>query len=343
MQEELSQIFERSADEEFHNSSPLYEHLSLAIAKDPEMLSLAAHCRKGERAPNLFFAAVHLLFLKGTRHPLSLYYQGLSGSSLGTDDPYPTFRSFCLEYDEEIRSVISARMVQTNEVSRGACLVPAFVLVSRGAKGRPLHLVEIGANAGLKLLWDRYAYDYGEMRRCGDMNSPVQIKCAVKGNSIPPLPERFPDVSARVGIDVNPLDVSDREHALWLRALVWPEHSERAELLRRALQVARQNQPTLIRGDGVESLPAIVEAVPKDSVLCIVRMFTPIAPISRNRLSSLVAAYGAKRDVFMISSRSHGRDESELLLRSFVNGITTEKCVAYFQNHGAWIEWLDAG
>ena len=77
MQEELSQIFERSANEEFHNSSPLYEHLSLAIVKDPEILSLAAHCRKGERAPNLFFAAVHLLLLKGTRHPLSLYYQGL--------------------------------------------------------------------------------------------------------------------------------------------------------------------------------------------------------------------------------------------------------------------------
>src|SRR5437660_6817242 len=36
----------------------------------------------------------------------------------GTDDPYPTFRSFCLEYDEEIRSLISARLVQTNEVRR---------------------------------------------------------------------------------------------------------------------------------------------------------------------------------------------------------------------------------
>src|SRR5205823_12258774 len=66
MQEELSQIFERGANEEFHNSSPLYEHLSLAIAKDPEILSLAAHCRKGERAPNLFLAVVHLLLLKVT-------------------------------------------------------------------------------------------------------------------------------------------------------------------------------------------------------------------------------------------------------------------------------------
>jgi Uncharacterized protein conserved in bacteria (DUF2332) len=111
MQEELSQIFDRFANEEFHNSSPLYEHLSLAIAKDPEMLSLAAHCRKGGRAPNLFFAAVHLLLLKGTRHPLSLYYKSLSGSCAATAVPYPTFRAFCLEYDEEIRSLISAHLV----------------------------------------------------------------------------------------------------------------------------------------------------------------------------------------------------------------------------------------
>src|SRR5437667_11937365 len=139
------------------------------------------------------------------------------------------------------------------------------------------------------------------MRRCGDMNSPVQIKCAVKGNSIPPLPKRFLEVSARVGIDVNPLDVSDREHALWLRALVWPEHEERAEILQQAIQVTRQNPPTLVAGDGVESLPAVIEAVPKDSVLCITRMFTPIAPISRDRLSSLISSYGAKRDVFVVS------------------------------------------
>jgi hypothetical protein len=343
MQEELSQIFERSANEEFHNSSPLYEHLSLAIAKDQQMLSLAAHCRKGERAPNLFFAAVHLLLLKGTRHPLSLYYRSLTGSCTATDDPSPTFRSFCLEYDEEIRSLISARMVQTNEVRRCIAIMPALILVSREAKGRPLYLVEIGASAGLNLLWDRYAYDYGEMRRCGDMNSPVQIKCAVKGNSIPPLPERFPEVSARVGNDVNPLDVNDPEATLWLRALVWPEQEERAELLQQAVEVTRQNPPILIRGDGVESLRVVIEAVPKNSVLCIIRMFTPIAPISRDRLSSLISSYGAKRDVFVVSSKSHGRDESELLLRSFVNGIMTEKCVAYFQNHGAWIEWFDAG
>src|SRR5207247_9050506 len=127
--------------------------------------------RTGERGPNLCFAALHLLLLKGTRHPLSLYYKSLSGSSLVTDDPYPTFRSFCLEYDEEIRSLISARMVQTNEVSRCACLVPAFVLVSRRAKGRPLQLVEIGVNAGLNLYRDNYSYRSGETLQGEDIDS----------------------------------------------------------------------------------------------------------------------------------------------------------------------------
>src|SRR5205823_8823601 len=73
----------------------------------------------------------------------------------------------------------------------------------------------------------------------------------------PPRPTLFPYTTL----------FRSRDHALWLRALVWPEHEERAQILQRAIQVTRQNPPTLVVGDGVASLPAIVEAVPKDSVL----------------------------------------------------------------------------
>src|SRR5215470_13306648 len=94
MQQDLSQVFKRCAEEEFYNSSPLYAELSLAIARDPEMLSLAAHSRTGERVPNLFFAAVHFLLLTGAQHPLSLWYRSLSGSRVPDEDLYPCFRSF---------------------------------------------------------------------------------------------------------------------------------------------------------------------------------------------------------------------------------------------------------
>jgi hypothetical protein len=340
MEEDLSRVFERFAKDEFRDSSPLYEHFSLAIAKDPGILSLAAHSRVGERVPNLLFAAVHFLLLKGEKHPLSLYYRNVSGFHASLAGSYPAFRSFCLDYHDQLRTLISARRVQTNEVSRSAVLLPAFALISHKSKGRPLYLVDIGASAGLNLLWDRYGYEYGEALRCGNTNSLVQIKCALRGAGVPPFSDTAPKISTRVGIDINPIDVRDPEAALWLKALIWPEHEKRAQLLDRAVQIARREPPTLIRGDGVESLPAVIDAVPEKSVLCIIRIFTQLTIVSHNRLSSLISEYGGKRDVFLISARPHAGDVSELHLVSIVNGIRTEECVAYFQNHGAWIEWL---
>lgn len=95
--------------------------------------------------------------------------------------------------------LIATRTVQTNEVRRSALLLPAFVLVSREAQGRPLYLLEIGAAAGLNLLWDRYGYHYGNGLRSGDMSSPVQISCSLRGALTPPVPATLPKVGRRRG------------------------------------------------------------------------------------------------------------------------------------------------
>jgi hypothetical protein len=215
VQEYLPQVFERSTKEEFRYSSPLYERLSLAITKDSELLTLAGHGRRGERIPNLLFAAVHFLLLNGVQHPLRRFYPSLPEFSAEASGPYADFRSFCMDHAAEIRQQISARLVQTNEVRRCAGLVPAFEWVRRLAKDRPLHLVDIGTSAGLNLLWDHYAYEYGTAHRCGELSSLVKIKCALRGNLIPPIPLTLPQVSARIGLDLNPLDVHHPEDALW--------------------------------------------------------------------------------------------------------------------------------
>ena len=138
----------RAFAEECRQFSPLYERLAMGIAEDPEVMTLAAQARRGERAPNLFLAAVQYLVLKGTRHPVAQFYKD---GSEPLDDPYRDFRAFCLEHAATITALITTRMVQTNEVRRSALLLPAFVLVSREAQGRPLYLMEIGAAAGLNL------------------------------------------------------------------------------------------------------------------------------------------------------------------------------------------------
>ena len=337
---DLRSEFLRFAGEECRGSSPLYERLSRAIAEDPEMLVLASHAKEGQRVPNLFFAAVHFLLLKGIGHPIARFYEGLSGALEGPEDPYPNFRSFCLEHEDEISKLISSRLVQTNEVRRCACLLPAFVLVSQVSYGRPLYMIEIGAAAGLLLLWDHYGYRYGEALECGDHDSPVQIVCGLHGEGSPPIPNALPEVADRLGIDLNPIDVRDPNARLWLRALIWPEHRERARLLGRAIEAAKRDPPPLIAGDAIEVLPNILPSVPLDCTLCVFRVWTSLPQRAREQLSSLMAQYGQKRDMFVISTVGQRGNEIDLQLISFVKGVKTVKLLTHCETHGEWLEWL---
>ena len=84
-----------------------------------------------------------------------------------------------------------------------------------------------------------------------------------------------------------------------------------------------------------------MSTVPTDSVLCIVRIFTHLSQEDRDRLSALILEYSTKRDVITISLRRHGGDDSKIRLTSFIKGDKTDEGLAYLQNHGEWIEWLD--
>lgn len=347
----LGRRFERFAQLEVHDISPLYERLSLGVAADPEMLALAAHARRGQPVPNLFFAAVHLLLLKGTEHPIAAFYPSLAEVPAGNEDPYPYFRAFCLEHSEEITRLISGRLVQTNVLRRCACLIPAFGLVAEEPSSA-LALVEIGASAGLNLLWDHYSYDYGQGWRCGDLSSPVQLTCEVRGDLSPPIPKMLPKVDWRVGLDLNPIDLRDSESTLWLRALIWPEERDQANFLQHGIRLAQQNPPELIAGDALELLPDILAAVPQDSALCVFHTATlnQLSRQAREHLSALIAEKGAQRDLYLVSMEGAGldpmesRDKAQLLLKlvQFECGVMTERRLAYCDPHGRWMEWLAA-
>ena len=66
-----------------------------------------------------------------------------------------------------------------------------------------LALIEVGASAGLNLLFDRYSYDYGAGRSAGDPGSPIQFACTLRGEVRPPIPASMPPVAARVGLDLH--------------------------------------------------------------------------------------------------------------------------------------------
>src|SRR5437867_8233851 len=100
--------------------SPLYVNLAMRVAEDPDLLEVAAEASEKNALPNLFFAAVHLLLLKGEHHQLAAFYPSLNNTSRHYGYVYPYFRSFVLEHPGEIREIMMTHSVQTNEVGRCA-------------------------------------------------------------------------------------------------------------------------------------------------------------------------------------------------------------------------------
>src|SRR5260221_12904147 len=98
----LSHSFEQFASHVSQQACPLYARLSGAVAADPELLPLACHARRGQPVPNLFFAAIHFLLLKGMQHPLAAFYPSVSEVIELFFYTYPTPPSFSLFPREEI-------------------------------------------------------------------------------------------------------------------------------------------------------------------------------------------------------------------------------------------------
>jgi hypothetical protein len=236
--EELARRFTLFAEVDCRDYSPLYESLSLGIAGDEELLGLLARARPGQRRPTLFLAAVN--------------YLG------GINSDFAAFREFCLDYRDELLDIIETRATQTNEVGRSAVLLPAFL---RASEGEPLALVEVGASAGLNLLFDRYAYDYEGIRL--GQGTPL-LSCA---SSL--VPDRFPVVASRIGIDREPVDVTDPDAVAWLRACVFADHLDRVERLEQAVATARRDPPTIVAGSALDVLPDVVATTAVDARLVI--------------------------------------------------------------------------
>jgi len=80
--------------------------------------------------------------------------------------------------------------------------------------------------AGLNLIWDRYSYSYGDGQVFGAEGSSVRITSSINGPHKPSLKDQPPPVTYRVGVDVRIVDLTDDDHLLWLRSLIWPEHKD---------------------------------------------------------------------------------------------------------------------
>ncbi len=358
--------FEGFAKEACHDSA-LYERLARALATDETAVQLLAHAPPSQRRANLLFAAVHDLLLDGIEHPLARFYPSVGGQRLDADgvpgerevdEVVTAFRDLLSIAQERIVETIRRRRTQTNEVGRGAALWPALHQVAGWAAGRPLALVEIGCSAGLLLHLDRYRYRSAAPN--ADMGPGPgdggTISSEVRG--IPPRITTPPVITQRIGIDLQPLDVTDDADVRWLRACVWPESLTRLARLDAAVGVARQNRDVqLLRGEVTQVLPSVLTDLPDDVVPCVFHSatFAYLDPQQRDHLAGTLGSVGSGRDLAWLSLEGpflepfasmagDTTDGTTFLLGSTVwrDGTREDRLLARAHPHGAWVEHLCA-
>ncbi len=345
----LAERFRVFAFTEAEETSPLYHWLALAAAEDRELLALAARARAGQPPANLLFAAVHLLLLQGSDHPLSAYFAGITSHPLPPDAAAPVFRDFCLAYAPSISRIVATNLVQTNEVARCAYLLPAFSTVAQLVEGQPLALIEAGASAGLNLLFDRYHIRYwnGDQHlEAGAVESPVQIDTqldtphAARQSQIP---LSLPAVAQRMGIDLHVVDLNDDAAFLWLRALIWPEHAQRTQRLLAARTLWRAQPPQLIEGDIVRDLPGLLSALPAGvaPVVFHTHVLNQFAPAEAAALEAIFKQFSHRRPIFRIGNDlgGGGGKRNLLRLRRYDDGFAAERILAAVDGHARHIAW----
>jgi hypothetical protein len=338
---QLADRFRRFAQQECCDSSPLYDQLSRMVAQDNDLLAIAGCAQAGQPAANLFFAAVQFLLFQNPDDSLARHFPSLSTFATSRDDLSTDFRNFCFSRKDDLKDLLRTKLVQTNEVRRSACLLPVLQMIYEETNGQPLYLIDIGASAGLNLLFDRYHFDYGQDQTFGDSESPVQIYCQSRGRALP-LSATFPQVASRVAIDLNPLDVHKQDDVLWLKALIWPEHDERRKLLDAAVLVAKHYPIRHVQGDGVALLPALLNEALPDTRLCIIHSFTinQMAPQAVQNFQNAMRQFSKRRSLYCVAISCKDGASSNLGLSCYQNGAESKNILAKCSDHGTWIEWL---
>jgi hypothetical protein len=304
------------ARREAHGRSAAYELLAESAADDAAIVDFVASLPRNKHQPNLLFAAARYL--------------------LGEPVSIGQLHELVSQSDAALTRVMLTRRTQTNEPARCAVLLPVLAQLPQ-----PLALIEVGASAGLTLLFDHYSYDYGGYQLAGSDPHGPALRCEPRGPV--PLPARIPAIAWRAGLDLNPLDVASDDDVHWLTCLVWPGEGDREGRLAAAIACARRDPPAVHRGDLLTDVRALAAQAPAGATLVIYHcsVLYQVAPDARQQFASTVRDLAA----VWLSSEAPG-----ILAGTAMPAVDDQMCVlardgdviAFADSHGAWLQWLPA-
>lgn len=287
----------------------------------------------GHSLPLRLAAGLHALVLTGQDMELAAVYppNAVSDDRLGAalTSALAVHAAFLIDW--------IASAPQTNEVRRSAVLIAGtHALVQRTGVAQ-VHLSELGASAGLNLVFDQYALVAGDARL-----GPEEAALTLAPDWAGPTPVNAPfEVTDRRGVDLNPLDPHNAEDALRLRAYLWADQAHRVALTDAAIAL---NSATVDRGDAVDWLKQRLTGAPRGQMHLIYHTVAwQYFPPERQALGkALIEAAGARATL----------DDPVAWLRMEADGATPGASVTArlwpgdhaltfgrADFHGRWVDW----
>ena len=256
----LAEAYRHFAEVDAAGTSPLYERVAVALSGSDAALRAIEAAPARRRQPTVILAALHDLALAGRAPALAAAYAAGDGDTAARAAIDTLLRS-----TDSVVALAARRTVRRDETGRCSVLYPVIAEGARRVGAQTVGLIDVGCSAGLNLNVDRVGITYSNGQSLGDPSSPVQFSASIVGYR-PVPPRAMPGVVARIGIDPDPLDVTDTDDARWLRACVAPDQPERRARLDAELALAATAPPLLLRADAVEVLSEAIAGVPADAL-----------------------------------------------------------------------------
>ncbi|MBY9066491.1 DUF2332 domain-containing protein [Hyphomonas sp. WL0036] len=276
--------------------SPFMQALCLAMATDIEKRGPVSKLVKGWKgnprrdALSLRIAGfLHYCVLSGAAPQLAAAYPA-ANPDWTMEQVWPVARALLAERATEAALFIQSPP-QTNETRRAIALLPGFLKTASLYPG-PMHLLELGASAGLNLNWDRFTYKTHRWELSGEPS--IEIDTEWDGPPPDHLDIAF-NIVSRAACDQSPINVNEPDAALRLASYFWPDQPERLARLDAAMDLARRTRVSVDAADAAEWLAAKLAARPEEGVTVVYHsVFLQYPPAeTRRALQAMLEEEGA--------------------------------------------------
>ena len=279
---------------------------------------------------------LHALHLRNEEPALAPIYDGLQPT-----DATERVAAALETHDHALLSWLDGPP-QTNEAGRSWAFAAAMLwLVDKGCPA-DFALYELGSSAGINLMMRRYRFDLGGVG-VGPSTSRMRIAPGWRGD--PPPAGRF-DIVEASGCDVAPVDLTDPDQALRLRAYIWPELTERFVRMDAAVDAANRFPPKIEKTRASDFVARILAREPRAGVTRMIMHSVVWQYIPAEERAAITAAIeeagaSATRDAplaWVMLEANRDTHRHELTLRWWPGGAEPVK-LATAHPHGNWVEW----